>query len=118
MSAPSPSLSPERLVDLERYLFYRDYNRHKRFKGEKQEGGRPEGEKLVHLFLDTINITSLKALPNRILHRIFRADAFDRLVGHHGLGFAAVRHAIVVFAFLGAIRRLGAGLFRLRRSGG
>src|SRR5690606_27766602 len=52
------------------------------------------------------------------LHRIFRADAFDRLVGHHGLGFAAVRHAIVVFAFLGAIRRLGAGLFRLRRSGG
>lgn len=64
-------ISPDRLIELERYLFYHDYNRLKKFKGNTEETGRREGEKMVHLFLDTINITSLRGLPNRILYRIF-----------------------------------------------
>lgn len=89
-------------MELERYLFYHDYNRHKKFKGNvPEEFSRAEGEKLVHLFLDTVNIVSLKAIPNRILHRIFRVLAhLLRSQQTQEVALAALRANRPSFAFL------------------
>jgi hypothetical protein len=97
-------VAPDRLVELERYLFYHDYNRHKKFKTNLPgDYTRAEGEKLIHLFLDAINIVSLKGIPNRLLHRIFRVVAHLLRSQHtHAVVLTALRTNRPSFAFLNA----------------
>lgn len=57
----------------------------------------------MHLFLDTVNIVSLKVIPNRILHRIFRVLAhLLRSQQTQGVALIALRTNRPSFAFLNA----------------
>jgi hypothetical protein len=66
-------IDPDRLFDLEKYIFYPEFNANKRFKAIDGEAGLREGHKLVQVLVDIIRIVSLKNLPPRILGRVFRA---------------------------------------------
>lgn len=64
-------IAPGKLVEVERYLFMQEYNKNKKFKGNEGKGEGRQGEKIVHIFLDTIDIISRKGLSSNILCRIF-----------------------------------------------
>lgn len=66
-------IDTEKIIELEKYIFNHEYNKFKKFKPNVEVAEVREGQKLVHLFIDLINIYSFKRWTSQInIGRVFK----------------------------------------------